>query len=372
MGRRRKSSDAALNLDSLLDTLTNVIGFLLILLALMKITVGSAVERIREANPEAFGVSDSDIVRVEKRKTTLAESLADLEVSKAEFAEEIRLMEIADSGVGTDDKGAAKVTGDQAKSTLASLKNQKDSLERQQIITESEIKRLRERLAKLPTLQQLPGKKIRLPDPRPAPKGMGAQWIFCKNGRVTAINHGEIQKAVREKMNDRRVKPQILFSKGEANDKGEYLKPIFGQDKTKNYFDRNPLLTRDLTVSLKMFDTRTTANMLLDLRALGGESAEKLKGEKSRYRKAVADAKKNNRYLRFMVSPDSFESYLEARTIAAEMDVLAGWQILNSDKWETGLGGSVQFRRKKDPPPPRPPSPGAKPRPPAPPPKVID
>jgi len=374
MGRRRKSNDSALNLDSLLDTLTNVIGFLLILLALMKISVGDAVERIREANPEAFGVSESDIVRVEKRQATLAEALAELEEKRKAFAEEVKLLEVARGGTGQEDEGVAKVTGRQAEATLARLKGQKQALDREEIITESEIKRLKDRLAKLPTLQQLPGKKIRLPDPRPAPEGMGAQWVFCKNGRVAGVNHGEIQKEVREKMNNRRVKPQIAFSMGGKDENGKEKDAVFDQDKSRNYFDRNPLLTRDLSVKLKTFDTRTTANMLLDLRARGGETAEKLKEEDSRFRQLLKDAKANNRYLRFMVYPDSFEAYLEARSLAMEMDVLAGWQILTRDEWETGLGNSVQFRRKKEPPPPspRPATTNTQPRPPAPKPKVID
>ena len=74
--RRRGNSEVGLNLDSLLDTLTNVIGFLIILLILMRLGVNQAVERIRELDPSAFAITAADIEKVETQAQAKADELA--------------------------------------------------------------------------------------------------------------------------------------------------------------------------------------------------------------------------------------------------------------------------------------------------------
>ena len=49
---RRRSSSSEMNLESLLDTLTNVVGVLVLLLMVVSLNVREAVERILDLNPE--------------------------------------------------------------------------------------------------------------------------------------------------------------------------------------------------------------------------------------------------------------------------------------------------------------------------------
>ena len=52
MARRRKNSGAMGSLDSLLDTMTNVVGVLIVVLIVTQVNVSSAAKRIRANLPE--------------------------------------------------------------------------------------------------------------------------------------------------------------------------------------------------------------------------------------------------------------------------------------------------------------------------------
>ena len=54
---KRKKKESGASLDSLLDTLTNVVGILVILLSVTQLGVGEAVQKIAESDavrPEAY------------------------------------------------------------------------------------------------------------------------------------------------------------------------------------------------------------------------------------------------------------------------------------------------------------------------------
>lgn len=385
---RRRQSEPGVNLDSLLDTLTNVIGFLLILLALMKLSVGEAVERIRVLDPETFGVTADDLENARRRAERAAQVLTAVEGQAQSLSQEMQLLKVA-AGPDAKKDDSEAMSAARAEAALKQLKSQKQSLERKAIITEAELERLKDRIAKLPQPRALPGKTVRLPDPRPAPEGMQAFWILCKNERVVPVDIGEIREAVKRRVTSRRMVAQLKWRPPpEARSRGGFgqvnpaladkkdEKPkaqpelIFDPDKTRALFDQRPLLTRDLSVTLKTFDDRDTANLLLDVRQFGGEAVDKLKQPESRFREAVAEAKEKNRYFRFMVTPESYDAYLEARALADEQNIPCGWEILNRDEWEVGLGGIVKFHQKVEKPPPPPKS--DQPQPQRPPPKVID
>ena len=53
----RRSSESDSGLDALLDTLTDVIGTLVILLAVMQVDVGRSIQRVQGIDPDATEVS---------------------------------------------------------------------------------------------------------------------------------------------------------------------------------------------------------------------------------------------------------------------------------------------------------------------------
>ncbi|NQT17978.1 MAG: hypothetical protein HQ582_34825, partial [Planctomycetes bacterium] len=103
-----------------------------------------------------------------------------------------------------------------------------------------------------------------------------------------------------------------------------------------------------------------------------GETPERLRGSSSRFQATVRRMGTQNNYARFLVWPDSFDVYVEARSICDERGVLAGWQPCTEDyEWKITLGIKVTCQGKPKPKPKPPPDKSAPPKPAAPPPPPL-
>jgi hypothetical protein len=370
--RRRKNNEVGLNLDSLLDTLTNVIGFLIILLILMQLGVDQAVERIRELDPSAFVITEAEVSEAEARAKQRSEEVAQMKQRAAELAEEMALLE--------DPKEAAPevMPLPEARKLLAEVKSQTDQKEKEQKVKQAEVARLKERMGKTPRAAAPAPHEIRMPDPRAAPPGTTAMWVMCRDKRATMIDIDAARAAIKKELANPRTSQALLHASsqnsaasapGAASAKGA----VFDPDKLMAYFRRNPVRNRDYAVSVRTFDNRSSANMEIAMLPNGGEDIARIKRDASKFRRALKLANEKKKYIRFLVYPDSFEAYLTARSITDEAGVAAGWEIYRSDTWQVGLGGDVKVFQKKKPPP----RPKTVKKPPAtkkktPPPRVID
>ncbi|MDD4873166.1 MAG: hypothetical protein PHR77_21645, partial [Kiritimatiellae bacterium] len=171
---RRKNGSTGLNLDSLLDTLTNVVGFLVILLALMQMGVGDAVERIREKNPEAFEINENDIKKAREKAQELAVLRKKLEEQLRVLEEKLKIIkstlsvEIAAKDVQLPQ---VSMSVEEAQKLLDQLKKKIPELETQFSNTDKELARIMALLNKTPDPKVPPGTFISLPDPHPVDAG---------------------------------------------------------------------------------------------------------------------------------------------------------------------------------------------------------
>jgi hypothetical protein len=65
--KSRRGADE-MNLDFLLDTLTNVVGILILILVLNTLDIKQAVERIRESDPSQFGITVEQLTEIEQQQ----------------------------------------------------------------------------------------------------------------------------------------------------------------------------------------------------------------------------------------------------------------------------------------------------------------
>jgi hypothetical protein len=65
--KSRRGADE-MNLDFLLDTLTNVVGILILILVLNTLDIKQAVERIRELDPSQFGITVEQLTEIEQQQ----------------------------------------------------------------------------------------------------------------------------------------------------------------------------------------------------------------------------------------------------------------------------------------------------------------
>ncbi len=375
MRRRKKSAGASL--DSLLDTMTNVVGILVILLTVTQIGVRDAVKRISatdSVSPEVVEKAGKQADEARQYRISVykhLESLVkddprdvskELRRAKKQIVDHQADIEVLREGKDQRTRQAeldAKQRLDEAKRLIEQHQEKVKKLTDQLNQGEQELARLRAQLADTPKQGPLEAKVVNLPNPRAAPKGTLPLTFICREGRLMFVD--------------------INGLRGRAMKRADYIV-------MRNKLDRDPKAGIDGKVLCERFNQRKIRdrNIELSLAVAGryprivfgrikgeGESAESLEHASSRYQQQLRriDAKKY--YLRFLVWPDSFEAYLEARKMATQRGLLAGWQGMSTaGEYTESLGGKI--RLGPPPPPPKPqPKPAAKPKPKPKPPKPL-
>ena len=135
-------------------------------------------------------------------------------------------------------------------------------------------------------------------------------------------------------------------------------------------FHRGAALGDD-NFELKLTASGRNPKLVFQSKKDGGETAETLRGGRSKFERRIRQIDKNRFYAQFLVWPDSFEAYIEARKLCSDRDLLAGWkaQTANAEYTEDLATDLIRFGPKPIPKPKPPTPPGQEPPKPPPPPK---
>ena len=369
--RARRRGDAG-SLDSLLDTMTNVVGILVILLVVTQLGVRDAISRISQSeavSPEALASAQSQLDELNHNREMLGQQVALIgsdetsvdwlqQTQKVAAArrqlEALRNSEREREALIKQHLDEARQQAEASKERLAQLENEAVQLESQLNEAEQEVARLRAQLAIAPDLGGLPTKVVTIPNPRAAPQGASAVEYLCLGERIVPVD----LEALRDRAQKRTTYLVSRYRLGRDKAKG-----IDGELLT-NYFNKEKIRTDNFELEMTIWSGRVPA-LLLHPRRDAGESVETLQGKASRFERLMARADSKQHYLRFQVWPDSFETYLVAREIATRRDMLAGWIPKSAnDVHGIALGGPLRVGPPPKPAQPKPAQP--KPTPPKP------
>lgn len=346
--KRRKSSSGGASLDSLLDTMTNVVGILVILLTVTQLGVGEAVERIKEALPE---ITDEDMERSQKQIKDL-DSLLKLEKEQLQTVKELTQKK---KTVNIEENKALieklkkeleklkeiQIDIEKLKKQIAERDEKVKSIEKLIDVKETEIADIKAKLEKTPDPGPTPDAKIiNLPNPRDAPQGAKPIDYLCRGGRVIRVDIPQLQLLAQ------RVVAQSRFVKAQ--------KQVVDCDKLVKLFENRNVGNRDWKIRLK--PVGGVPYLVLELRKGKGTTTENLKKRTSLFRKELLKINPRLFYLNFRVWSDSYDTYLVARQYADQRGVLAGWTALDANsEFRVPLGGGFQLTCEGYKPPPAPP-----------------
>jgi len=362
-------------MDSLLDTMTNVVGILVILLVVTQLGVRSAVSRIQSRLPE---VDATQLQKIKKEHNSLRSSL---EITRKEWLSQEPVFKqnknlLATLNKNIDPGVKKKVEDSQLKvqsltKEIAANEKKESVLKLELEKMKKELERVKKELAESKKQMVPPVNIVRIPDPRPAPLKSKGEWFVCKNGRIEFVDVDGIAAVAARRL--AMMKLQLKYGKvgmsSKLVNKNSRTTSTFEYDgkKVVDYFKRNKIIINRQVVSAYKRDYHSTCWMALDLNTKRGENIVGAARPWSKYRKNLSAVKKRGNYAKFLVYPDSFELYLKVREIANTMRVPAGWQVTTVAKIATGIAlPKIRLHRKVPPPqPPKPPKPpppaGAKP-----------
>ncbi len=364
---RRQSSVSGMNLDSLMDTLTNVLGILLIVLIFSLLDAGDAVKRIKgfvddiSAEQLARALSEAQELNklVEENRKTLQDSESQAYQGQMSLTRQKEL--IAQLKADMAKLATTKINVEDLKKQVAQRRTQVETVQKQITEKETLIASLRARLAETPTRgPDMDAKIVNLPDPREAPKGAQPLTFICRSGRVVPVDTQGLQQKAQQVIKEGQ---RVLFRQNRID-----------CEKMAQLFEKRFVGDRYCRVKIHVGGD-AKPYLKTELRPDAGDKTETIGKGTSQFHRWIRGIDPQKFYLEFRVFSDSFATYLEARNAAARQGVLAGW-IAYPAEAEYVIGIGVDLKTTclgKEPPPPPPPSaqPAGPPRPP-PPPDVVD
>jgi hypothetical protein len=362
---RRKSDSGGMSLDSLMDTLTNVVGILLIILIFALLGGQEAVKRIKgfvdeiTAEQLAARQAESEELRraVEAQRELWAELETKLPQEQLTLEQQQKLLEQLRADI--DKLAASQIDPAQLKVQLDERRAKAAELAKQLNEQQAQIASLKARLAEKPA--QGGGaetKVVNLPDPRPQPEGAKPVVFICQHGRVFPVDTAGLQRDAQ----------QVLASSRQVVLKGDRI----DCEKLTGIFDKRFVGDRYVKLTVFMGGDGKPA-LIVNHREDAGDTAELLVRPTSLYNQALRTINPRTQYIEFRVFHDSFDTYLAARNEAAKKGLSAGWTPLSDgSRYTMGFGVELPVCLNYTPPPPRPPAPPPDPNRPPPPADVVD
>jgi hypothetical protein len=357
---RRNKKETGASLDSLLDTLTNVVGILVILLTVTQLGVGEAVQRIAKTDSVRPDVYEKALAERNELMRQRVEFEKRLEVFKKADSIDLRVLlsNIADLEASLEVLREGRKDIDLQMLEMRKLQEEKqrrlDEQKKEAEKSETELStaqdllaKLKSKLANAPAGGYAASTIITLPNPRSAPEGAVAIPILCREGRVYLVDNINLQQAALRKIETIGKRRNLVFNPDAGVD----------QDVLIGDFQRGTALGDD-NFELKLTAAGRNPKLVFQRKKDGGETAEELRGGRSKFERRIRQFDKNRFYAQFLVWPDSFEVYIDARKLCSERDLLAGWkaQTTKAEYTEDLASDLVRFGPKPIPKP-KPPTP---------------
>jgi len=371
---RRKSNTSATgaNMDSLLDALTNVVGILVIVLVAVQLSSQEAAQRMEEM------IAQIDPAEQERIKQAAKDSEEKLEEMKLALQEESEKDEI------DPDKLLAMLQDDIA---AAELKAKKDLLAAEAAEKEAEEKKLAaeelrrslmaqlatleekekeftvaktDLLAKLenmPTLNAPPPKEVRPPTPKDIPRNkdgnalLQERKVLVSNGKVIPfVDPGkQMETAIKNRL-------KMIIDKNKINvGEGNYISNEAQAMKLIDEFNKDPAKNKYFDLKLVRAGRQIRVE-IVPTEECGEEPEKAVRGIFG----TVLRNMQGKWYLRYLVEPDSFETYMAMRKVTDGSGFYAGWTIIDPGSYLHSLSSGYNIGER---PPQRPPRDPGKPGP---------
>jgi hypothetical protein len=357
---RKKRTDSELNLDSLMDALTNVVGILVIVLVMTSLDVSSAVDRIKRVRPQDFVITDRDLEKSRAELANQTKLLASLQqktgfdADLAKLAEIQKEIERLKALLAVDPDAQLDELLERIKKLTETKTERSETL----VMRQDRLQELKALLEETPARKVAPPKVVRVPNPRSAPEGIEPVMIFCRQENAFLFEPEKLT-ATAEKRAQFVLRPLLNVAGPSGEIDGDKLVTEF------NKFDVSDRIFR-----VRMVVSNYTPYLQFEYQG-GGETVEEFSQRSSKFQVALRRFDPMKQYAKFYVWSDSFDAYVQARRICDEYGLLAGWQPYHeSYQWRTPLSIKVKIKGKPKPPPPKkrkPLPPGEKPPPPPPP-----
>lgn len=329
---RKRERVNPLNLDPLVDTMTNVFGVLMILVLGTHLVVADTASKAGEIQ---LDITPKDLQEAEREADKLESLLKELREYWSRLERESSEKKVSLFRLREEIEKLRKELLDPTKTSLDGdalrqliMDHQKASKE-----IEAKIGSLEDELQKL--MAQLEERRsgsrdkpliARLPNPRPAPEGSVPVIFFCRYGRIIRLDK-------REDFNYQQVVEGVRLALN-TNAEKIVIKPSDYQ-RIVNYFDQNVIGNSDFRWRVFKVTDNGEAVLLLKIEwrhKNAGDTSEQIEHTTSAYLQELKSLDKQKQWISFIVWSDCFDVYPKAREIASKQGFSAGWAALDIEQ----------------------------------------
>lgn len=355
MARRKSSEASGVNLDSLMDTLTNVVGILIIILILVQINVSQALKKIVSELPEVSveelqkikEQSQAQKVDHEKLKQEMEKLMAEAEKNRKEL--EKVTPELAHLETTAKQNPVPTLDLDTLRKQLEEKKKELEKRKASASALLAEQQRLKGLLDSTPVVAPPPGKVVRIPNSRPIPEKAKIERYLITAGQLYYLDMDAAKKMVLSEFQatrDRLEKERTKAADGSR-------KVIYDQEKVAKHFAQRRLAYRNLDIKVPANKVSNRVAVQLVPRPGQGEHINAAAQLTSRFQNDLRRFKTGNTVVWFHVARDGFDTYLRARDICDAIGVPAGWEAVYTPAYSETLA-EIEVNRLEQPKPPDP------------------
>ena len=245
MAKRKHHEEQELPFVALMDTMTNVVGVLIIVLVMVGLSVASAVKKVLSDLPP---VTKEELQQIQEQVKQLPEKIDPQKVEEQKKQAEAELKRVIEDLKTVD-------TADlQSKMKFMDLEAFQKQLEQRRKEREAgkaetdklltELERLKVLLDQTPVYHPPPPTYVRLPNPRPYPEKPNETRILVAKQGVLSFNQTKFLQPILDGME--KVKSQLEFQKVEYPPFAKLLEGILGSPASaqKAWPDIAPLVDR--------------------------------------------------------------------------------------------------------------------------------
>lgn len=331
MSKKRRSGGDDINMDVMMDSVTNVVGTLLLILIVVQLQISSTVETIqtvlKNITAKDVAMLKQKVQQQDKELKKVDPVVLDKEYQQAEGkVEETQKAVKAYSNEGQE-KGFKLLPVQQLIEMRKEIETQVDADKKIFQELASERTKLQAALDKTPVRPPAPAAEMTIPAARPVPKGAVFVDVLCARNRLYFLSD-DTYKTMAEKAWDA-VKGSMVKSNS-VDEKTKKVTVFYDHQKAHDWFNKwaTNIADTNLAVTFPMRKNEDRVRMEVLPKPDGGFSIEDLKKSDNGFRKLVAQLRRDPKFvLFFRINPDSVEAYIEGREIAMNMGMPAGWEF---------------------------------------------
>lgn len=343
MSKRRLEGglDEAINMDVMMDNMTDVVGTLLMVLIIVQLKVNVSIDNIQSNLPK---VTQEQAAEAKQQAAAIEESV---HVAQEELKRKFET---------TPQQNDVNLLAlDELKAKLDERQKQIEAAKLELTTLLDEREKLKGLLENTPIPMPPPAKIVRMPAAREIPEGAELLRVLCCNGRIYNANTAYWKQEALEAFYKSRN--SLILTRGPFSPDKDTN--IYDHEKTANLLTKRGIGNREFRLEFPVVKTQNRIHMQIKPEPEGGESPEEFNSSKSKFIRSLRLAKRDPRaVIWFLVFNDSFETYLQARDLCDQVGVPAGWE-LNGSPWLAENLNEFETNVITPPPPPAPPVPGA-------------